>query len=67
MNRRVLPIPVSPDRPEAAVDYREQEPPFQVPPDVRPPEGAPNVLLVLFDDMGFGASSAYGGPCEMPM
>src|SRR4051795_7789692 len=33
---------------------------------VRPPRGAPNVLLVLVDDMGFGASSAYGGPCEMP-
>jgi len=33
---------------------------------VRPPDGAPNVLVVLVDDMGFGASSAYGGPCEMP-
>src|SRR4051794_29486316 len=33
---------------------------------VRPPRGAPNVLLVLIGDMGFGASSAYGGPCEMP-
>lgn len=33
---------------------------------VRPPAGAPNVLVVLVDDMGFGASSAYGGPCEMP-
>jgi arylsulfatase A-like enzyme len=29
-------------------------------------EGAPNVVIVLIDDMGFGASSAYGGPCEMP-
>ena len=33
---------------------------------VRPPAGAPNVLVVLVDDMGFGASSAYGGPCRMP-
>jgi arylsulfatase A-like enzyme len=33
---------------------------------VRPPRGAPNVLVVLIDDMGFGASSAYGGPCSMP-
>ncbi len=30
------------------------------------PADAPNVLIVLIDDMGFGASSAYGGPCEMP-
>ncbi len=33
---------------------------------VTPPPGAPNVLIVLVDDMGFGASSAYGGPCRMP-
>lgn len=26
----------------------------------------PNIVLVMIDDMGFGASSAYGGPCEMP-
>lgn len=28
---------------------------------------APNVVVVLLDDMGFGASSAFGGPCEMPV
>ena len=28
--------------------------------------GSPNVVIVLIDDMGFGASSAYGGPCRMP-
>ena len=28
--------------------------------------GSPNVVIVLIDDMGFGASTAYGGPCEMP-
>jgi arylsulfatase A-like enzyme len=33
---------------------------------VTPPPGAPHVLVVLVDDMGFGASSAYGGPCQMP-
>ena len=31
-----------------------------------PPEGAPNVLIVLIDDTGFGASSAFGGPCATP-
>jgi arylsulfatase A-like enzyme len=34
--------------------------------DLRPPEGAPNVLIVLLDDVGFGASSAFGGPCQTP-
>lgn len=33
---------------------------------LRPPEGAPNVLIVLIDDCGFGASSAFGGPCSTP-
>ena len=33
---------------------------------LRPPKGAPNVLLILIDDMGFGAASPFGGPCQMP-
>jgi arylsulfatase len=31
-----------------------------------PPEGAPNVLIVLLDDVGFGAASTFGGPCRTP-
>lgn len=34
---------------------------------LRPPQGAPNVLIVLIDDVGFGASSAFGGPCRTPV
>ena len=33
---------------------------------LRPPAGAPNVLVILIDDCGFGASSAFGGPCATP-
>jgi arylsulfatase len=33
---------------------------------LRPPKGAPNVLVVLIDDCGFGAPSAFGGPCATP-
>jgi arylsulfatase len=33
---------------------------------LRPPKGAPNVLIVLIDDAGFGAASAFGGPCQAP-
>ena len=33
---------------------------------VKAPAGAPNVLIVLIDDMGFGESSAFGGPIKMP-
>ena len=32
-----------------------------------PPTGAPNVLVVLIDDVGFGATSAFGGPCNTPV
>ena len=33
---------------------------------LRPPKGAPNVLIILIDDAGFGSSSAFGGPCQTP-
>ncbi len=33
---------------------------------VKAPKGAPNVLLILTDDVGFGASSAFGGPVPTP-
>ena len=32
----------------------------------RPPDGAPNVVLVMLDDVGFGAFSAFGGPVPSP-
>lgn len=59
LNRSALPIDVH------APTGRGRTPGTPIEP-VRPPDGAPNVLLVLIDDMGFGASSPYGGPCEMP-
>jgi arylsulfatase len=33
---------------------------------LRPPKGAPNCLLILLDDAGFGSNSAFGGPCRTP-
>src|SRR3954447_25344334 len=33
---------------------------------VKPPEGSPNVLVVLIDDAGFGNPSTFGGPIETP-
>ncbi|WP_027344264.1 arylsulfatase [Hamadaea tsunoensis] len=64
--RTVLPIP-DVQRPATAVyDARDPEavhPPIRL---VRPPAGAPNVLVILIDDTGFGASSAFGGPCRTP-
>src|SRR5260370_17575189 len=33
---------------------------------LRPPEGAPNVVVILLDDIGFGAPSTFGGGVNMP-
>jgi arylsulfatase A-like enzyme len=66
VGRDVLPVP---DRPyEGLITYDAKDPDTSFPPiePLRPPEGAPNVLIVLIDDVGFGASSAFGGPCETP-
>jgi arylsulfatase A-like enzyme len=66
IQRAILPIP---DRPHVGlVTYDAKDPATRYPPiePLRPPEGAPNVLVVLIDDVGFGASSAFGGPCQTP-
>src|SRR5258708_13625796 len=65
-HRTVLPTP---DRPRTGlVTYEGKDPETKFPPitQLRPPNGAPNVLIVLLDDVGFGASSAFGGPCNTP-
>ncbi|TFD50612.1 arylsulfatase [Cryobacterium frigoriphilum] len=53
-SRTVLPIPDP---------IRENGVPVEA---LLPPTGAPNVVVVVIDDMGFGASSPFGGPCLMP-
>jgi arylsulfatase A-like enzyme len=64
--REKLPIP---DRPfEGTLPFDAKDPDATFPPiePLRPPAGAPNVLVILLDDVGFGASSAFGGPCQTP-
>ncbi len=50
------------------ITYDAKDPDTKFPPirDVRPPRGAPNVLVILIDDVGYGATSAFGGPCQTP-
>ncbi len=64
--RTMLPIP---DRPgHGLTTYDAKDPDTAFPPirPLLPPEGAPNVLIVLLDDVGFGAASTFGGPCRTP-
>ncbi|TCW23109.1 hypothetical protein [Dietzia cinnamea] len=62
LDRHVLPVRRLAPRVAAEVDRRHQQDPFPGVEQVRPPESAPNILLVMLDDVGFGTSSAFGGP-----
>jgi arylsulfatase A-like enzyme len=63
-DRTVLPIPEPQYQNSTVLDVRNATPPPRF--EVKAPAGAPNVLIVLIDDMGFGQSSAFGGPIKMP-
>jgi arylsulfatase len=65
-DRTVLPIPDRAYDGTLPLDARDPEATFPPIATVRPPAGAPNVLVVLLDDVGFAASSAFGGPCSTP-
>jgi arylsulfatase len=64
LDRSVLPIPEPSPAKITEVDARKAKAPARF--EVKAPAGAPNVLIVLIDDMGFGQSSAFGGPIQMP-
>ena len=65
-SRDILPIPDN--KHVGLTTYDAKDPNTKYPPirALRPPKGAPNVLIVLIDDAGFGSSSAFGGPCNTP-
>lgn len=64
LNRTALPIPEPIPPPITTLDARDAQAPPRF--EVKAPAGAPNVLIVLIDDMGFGQSDAFGGPIHMP-
>ena len=64
IDRTVLPI-AEPNYPLATeLDARNAKPPPRF--EVKAPEGAPNVIIFLIDDIGFGHASTFGGPIPMP-
>jgi Sulfatase len=66
IQRGISPIP---DRkPIGLTTYDAKDPNTKFPPikQLRPSDTAPNVLVILLDDVGFGASSVFGGPCQTP-
>jgi arylsulfatase A-like enzyme len=66
VNRSNLPIPDV--QHHGLITYDARDPDTKFPPirDVTPPKGAPNVLVILIDDVGYGAASVFGGPCQTP-
>ena len=60
----VLPKPEQPFAGKIGRTAKESTPDF--PKGIEAPKGAPNVLLILTDDVGFGASSVFGGPIQTP-
>jgi len=65
-SRSILPIPDAAHVGLITYDAKDPNTKFAAIEPLRPPAGAPNVLVVLLDDVGFGASSAFGGPCHTP-
>ncbi|MFO0806896.1 MAG: arylsulfatase [Gemmataceae bacterium] len=60
----VLPRPAEPFK--GRIDLRAKDSKSDFPQPVQAPKGAPNILLVMLDDVGFGATSTFGGPCQTP-
>ena len=61
---KVLPIRPPSFEGEIGITYKESTPDFPTP--ITAPKNAPNVLLVLLDDVGFGQASTFGGSVETP-
>ncbi len=62
--QEVLPAPPTPFKGQIGLSAKDSKHDFPKP--VQAPKGAPNIVLILLDDVGFGASSTFGGPCQTP-
>ncbi|MBD2455833.1 sulfatase-like hydrolase/transferase [Nostoc sp. FACHB-87] len=60
----VLPVPFPEFKGKIGLTYKESQPDFPQP--ITAPAKAPNVLLVILDDVGFGQASTFGGPVDTP-
>ena len=64
INREILPVVGPEPQTYTELDVRNTKPPVLF--NVTAPKDAPNVVIVLIDDLGFGATSTYGGPIQTP-
>ena len=59
-------LPIAQPAPTPVTEVLPENVPLPTPWEVKAPEGAPNVVIVLLDDIGFGGPSPFGGPINMP-
>ncbi len=64
LDRTVLPVPEPPAPSITEQDARKAKAPPRF--EVKAPAGAPNVVIVLIDDIGFGHAGTFGGPIQTP-
>ena len=64
--RHVLPEPPRVQNVVTAIGIDDQTAAFEPVRPIQPPRGAPHVVIVLMDDLGFGTADAFGGPVRMP-
>ncbi|MDO8940340.1 MAG: arylsulfatase [Methylicorpusculum sp.] len=64
LDRSVLPVAEPKSKALKEIDVRKAKAPVRF--EVKAPKGAPNVVIVLIDDMGFGQPSTFGGGVAMP-
>jgi arylsulfatase A-like enzyme len=64
INRKKLPIPEPKFKGKIGKTYKESKSDWPDPP--KAPDGAPNVVIILLDDVGFGQVSTFGGPVPTP-
>jgi len=59
-----LPQPTPPFKGKIGKTFKDSVPDFPQP--IRAPKGAPNVVVILLDDVGFGQPGTFGGPIPTP-
>ncbi|WP_331767460.1 arylsulfatase [Embleya sp. NBC_00896] len=67
IQRQILPIPDIPRTGPITYDAKDPDTSFAAIRPLLPPDGAPNVMVIMLDDVGFGAASVFGGPCRTPV
>ena len=65
-DRTILPPPAPEFKGKIGETYKDSTPDFSPALPLTAPKGAPNVLIVLLDDVGFGQIGCYGGPIATP-